>query len=274
MNNFKKIYKIINKNLIKMKKKLNKRGNSYYHSKKVIFPPIESNKMKISSKNLYQAIKKRCINHTPDYNKKILLDISSYKSIIKKKDNEINLIQNKKRILEGRQKFNEDIANKIFLKDIDVENTIMKNNTKILLGSNINTNNEKIANNYKTNVNKLEDKKKEYLDGKKEIADLKNELAEYDNSILNIESKISQKKKEINNQKNKINIAQNNKNQRKEILEKEEQKQFNEKNNIKSLNEEIKRNENISNENNLKIKNNEKEIEALKKELEDLKKNI
>ena len=70
-----------------MKKKINKRGNSFYqqNKKKVIFPPIEANKMKISSKNFFPAIKKRNIVHNPDYNKKILLDISSYKNIIKKK---------------------------------------------------------------------------------------------------------------------------------------------------------------------------------------------
>lgn len=256
-----------------MKNKINKRANSYYQPKKVIFPPIEANKIKISSKNFYPTIKKRYIVHTPDYNKKILLDISSYKNIIKNKDNEINIIINKKRILEERQKFNEEVANKIFLKDNDVKNTVMKNNIKIFIGSSYNANNGIIANNYKSNVYKLEDKKKEYLDGKEEIAYLKNELAEFDNSILNIESKISQKKSEIKNQKNKINIAHNNKNQREEILEKSKQLII-EKNHLKSLNEEINRNENILNENNLKIKNNEKEIEALKKELEDLKKNI
>ena len=259
-----------------MKKKINNRGHSFYqkNKKNVIFPPIKANNMKISSKNFFPLIKKRNIVHTPDYNKKILLEISSYKNTIKKKDNEINFIENKKEILEGKQIFNEKIAKEVFLKDNDVKNIVMKDNSQKFLDSNIiSPNNETIAKNYKINVEKLEDKKKEYLEGKKEIADLKNELAAYNNSILNIESKISQKIKEINNQKNKINIVQNNKNQREEILEKAKQLLF-EKNNLNNLNEEIKQNENILNENNLKIKNNEKEIESLKKELEKLKKNI
>ncbi len=259
-----------------MKKLTNKRGNSFYQprNKKVIFPPIETNKMKISSKDFYGSLKKRNIVHNPDYNKKLLLDISSYKNIIKKKENEIKLIENQKEILDEKLIFNEKIAENIFLKDIDVNNAVKNNNIKIFMGSKIlNQNNEQIANNYKINVTKLEDKKKEYLESKNEVTYLKNELVEFDNNILNIERKISQKKNEINNQKNKINIAQNNKNQREEILEKEKQLLF-EKNNLKKLNEEIKQNENILNENNLKIKNNDKEIDALKKELEDLKKNI
>ena len=237
--------------------------------------PNINQKMTKTSKQFRPIVyrQKRTLLYSADQNKRFQLDSKKFRTSINKKKEQIFSLEKKCKILKEKNKFNDEIIKEMFTtKGMAGEN----NNQNINRNTNLVTyrisrnkkkeeEEKKRVAEYKENKKILESVKNQYIIGKQENKKIRVEISLLDEDIKDIESKINQKKNDIINIKNKIKLTEKNKNQKKEILEinEEENKKLSEEI-MKFLEKQIDSNKKKLNEKNDIIEKNTKIIEELR----------
>lgn len=247
--------------------------------------PNINQKMTKTSKQFRPIVyrQKRTLLYSADQNKRFQLDSKKFRISINKKKEQIFSLEKKCKILKEKNKFNDEIIKEMFTtKGMGGENNNQNNNRNINpVSYRISRNKKKeeeekkrVAE-YKENKKILESVKNQYIIGKQENKKVRVEISLLDEDIKDIESKINQKKNEIINIKNKIKLTEKNKNQKKEILEinEEENKKLSEEI-MKFLEKQIDSNKKKLNEKNAIIEKNTKIIEELRNKKIKLEKRI
>ena len=217
--------------------------------------------------------KERKFLHSSDISRKYQIDFKNYINSINTKKEKIFDLERKFKLLNDKNKFNNEIAKELLLKNkkyqyyatAPSETNEIKNN---------NTQSERVKE-YKNNKKNLDAIKSHYIKKKQDNNNIHNDINEINEDLKFLGNNISQKKNDIEVLKNKIKIAEKNNIQRKVILlqyEKEKKHKNNEI--IKCLEKQINLNKEKLNEKNNIIEKNNQEINDLNIKLKELEKLI
>jgi len=236
--------------------------------------PVINNMMSKTSLqfNPNKKIKKeRKFLQSSDISRKYQIDFKNYLSIINTKKEKIFDLERKFKLLNDKNKFNNEIAKELLLKNKKYHYCSTSPSEKNEIKNN-NIQSDRVKE-YKINKQNLDAIKSHYIRKKQDNNNIYNDINEINKNLKFLGNNINQKKNDIEVLKNKIKIAEKNKLQKKGILL-QYVNEKNHKNNeiIKCLEKQINLNKEKLNEKNEIIEKNTQEINDLKIKLEELEK--